>query len=257
MELFYREYGEGQPIIILHGLLGISDNWVGTARKLAKEGFRVLIPDQRNHGQSPRSAVFNYYAMTDDIAEFIETKNLVSPVILGHSMGGKVAMRYTLENPDSVGRLIIVDTSLRTYTRFNYHIKLIEAMLSIDFSLCHSRKEVEAALSESIGDVRMVQFLMKNLFRKEKDLLSWRPNLQAILDHIEDLYGGIFYSTRFNKPALFIRGGKSDYVPEEDFQAIYQSFPAAIIKTVDNGTHWVQADEPELFYQMILEFLKS
>jgi esterase len=257
MELFYREYGEGQPIVILHGLLGISDNWVGTARKLSKEGFRVFIPDQRNHGQSPRSPVFNYYALTDDIAEFIDTKNMIMPVILGHSMGGKVAMRYTLENPDKVSRLVVVDTSLRTYISFNYHLKMIEAMQSADLGRLRSRKKVEADLLQKISDWRMVQFLMKNLYWKEKDLLAWRPNLKIISDHIEDLYGGIFYSTRFENPALFIRGGKSDYVLEEDYPAIHQSFPEAIIKTVENGTHWVQADEPGEFYQMLLEFLKS
>jgi esterase len=257
MELFYREYGEGQPVIILHGLLGISDNWVGTARKLAKEGFRVLIPDQRNHGQSPQGPVFNYYTLTDDIEEFIETRKLVRPVILGHSMGGKVAMRYTLENPDSVSRLIVVDTSLRTYIRFNYHLMLIDAMLSVDFNQLRSRNEVEHAISEKIRDERMVQFLLKNLYWKEKGLLAWRPNLQAISYHLEDLYDGVFYSTRFEKPALFIRGGKSDYILEEDYAAIFQSFPSAIIKTIENGTHWVQADEPEAFYKIVLEFLKS
>ena len=257
MELFYREYGVGPSIIILHGLLGISDNWVGTARKLAKEGFRVLIPDQRNHGQSPRSQVFNYYALTDDVAEFIETKGVVKPVIIGHSMGGKVAMRYTLENPASVSRLIIVDTSLRTYIRFNYHIQLIDAMLSVDFSRSRNRREVEQALSEKIRDDRMVQFLMKNLYWKEMGLLTWRPDLKSISDHIEDLYDGVFYSARFEKPALFIRGGKSDYILEEDFAAIYQSFPLARILTIENATHWVQADEPGIFFQMLMEFIKS
>lgn len=257
MELFYREYGEGQPIIILHGLLGISDNWVGIGRKLAKEGFRILIPDQRNHGQSPHNPVINFYALTDDISEFIEAKNLVRPVILGHSMGGKVAMRYSLENPDSVSRLIIVDTSLRTYVRFNYHLKLIDAMLSIDFSRTTSRKEVEYDLSQKIRDERVVQFLLKNLYRKEKNLLAWRSDLQAISYHVEDMYDGVFYSTRFERPALFIRGGKSDYILEEDYVAIYQSFPNALIKTIENGTHWVHADEPAIFYNIILEFLKS
>jgi esterase len=257
MELFYREYGEGQPLIILHGLLGISDNWVGIARKLAKEGFRVLIPDQRNHGQSPHNPVINFYALTDDISEFIETKNLVRPVILGHSMGGKVAMRYSLENPDSVSRLIIVDTSLRTYVRFDYHLKLIDAMLSVDFSQAASRKKVQDVLSEKIKDERLVQFLLKNLYWKEKNLLAWRPDLKAISYHVEDMYDGVFYSTRFERPALFIRGGKSDYILEEDYAAIYQSFPNALIKTIENGTHWVHADEPEIFYKLLLEFLKS
>ncbi|MCK9399679.1 MAG: alpha/beta fold hydrolase [Bacteroidales bacterium] len=257
MDLFYREYGEGQPIVILHGLLGISDNWVGIARKIAEEGYRVLIPDQRNHGQSPQHPVFNYYALTDDISEFIETKSLDKPIILGHSMGGKVAMRYTLENPNSVSRIIIVDTSLRTYVRFDYHLKFIDAMLSVDFSRSGSRQEVEKVLSEKISDERLVQFLLKNLYWKEKNLLAWRPNLQAISYHIEAMYDGVFYSTRFEKPALFIRGGKSDYILEEDYTAIYQNFPQAIIRTIENGTHWVHADEPAEFYRLLLEFLKS
>jgi len=257
MDLFYREYGEGQPIVILHGLLGISDNWVGIARKIAEEGYRVLIPDQRNHGQSPQHPVFNYYALTDDISEFIETKSLDKPIILGHSMGGKVAMRYTLENPNSVSRIIIVDTSLRTYGRFDYHLKLIDAMLSVDFSRSGSRQEVEIVLSEKIRDERLVQFLLKNLYWKEKNLLAWRPNLQAISYHIEAMYDGVFYSTRFEKPALFIRGGKSDYILEEDYTAIYQNFPHAVITTIKNGTHWVHADEPEEFYRLLVGFLKS
>jgi len=257
MDLFFREYGEGQAIVILHGLLGISDNWVGIARKLAEEGYRVLIPDQRNHGQSPWHPVLNYYALTDDIAEFIESKNLVKPVILGHSMGGKVAMRYTLEHPNSVEKLIIVDTSLRTYVRFNYHLKLIDAMLSVDFSQVFIRQEAEAILSGKIPDERLVRFLMKNLYWKEKDRMAWRPNLQAISYHVDAMYDGVFYSTRFEKPALFIRGGKSDYILEEDFPAIYQNFTQAVIKTIENGTHWVHADEPEEFYRLLIEFLKT
>ena len=257
MDLFYREYGEGQPIVILHGLLGISDNWVGIARKLAEEGYSVLIPDQRNHGQSPQHPVLNYYALTDDLTEFIESKKLVRPIILGHSMGGKVAMRYTLENPGSVEKLIIVDTSLRTYVRFNYHLNLIDAMLSVDFSEAGSRQEVETRLSEKISDVRLVQFLMKNLYWKEKGRLAWRPNLQAISYHVDAMFDGVFYSTRFERPVLFIRGGKSDYILEEDYPAIYQNFPHAIITTIENGSHWVHADEPEEFCRLLTEFLKS
>jgi esterase len=257
MDLFYREYGEGEPLIILHGLLGISDNWAGIARKIADDGYRVLIPDQRNHGRSPHHPVLNYYALTDDLTEFIEKRGLEKPIIMGHSMGGKVAMRYTLENPGSVSRIIIVDTSLRTYVRFNYHLNLIDAMLSVDFSKSASRAEAGKALSLKIADKRMVQFLLKNLYWKEKNLLAWRPDLQAIGYHIEEMYDGVFYSARFDKPALFVRGGKSDYILEEDYQAIYQNFPDALIKTVENGTHWVHADEPAEFYRLVSEFLKS
>jgi esterase len=257
MELFYREYGEGKPIVILHGLLGISDNWVGFARRLAEEGYRIFIPDQRNHGQSPHHPVLNYYALTDDLSEFIETHHLEKPILLGHSMGGKVAMRYTLEHPGAVDRLIIVDTSLRTYFRFNYHLKLIDAMLSVDFNLAANRQEVELKLTEKIKDDRLVQFLMKNLYWKEKGKLGWRPDLQAISYHVDAMYDGVFYSTRFDRPAFFVRGGLSDYILEEDIPVIMQNFPQAVIKTISNGTHWVHADEPEEFYMLVTEFLNS
>jgi esterase len=257
MELFSREYGEGKPMVILHGLLGISDNWVGFARRLANEGYRILIPDQRNHGQSPHHPVLNYYALTDDLIEFIETHRLVKPIILGHSMGGKVAMRYTLEHPGAVDRLIIVDTSLRTYFKFNYHLRLIDAMLSVDFSQVRTRPEAEVKLSEKIKDDRLVQFLLKNLYWKEKGKLGWRPNLQAISHHADSMYDGVFYSTRFDRPALFLRGGLSDYILEDDIPAIMQNFPQAIIKTIADGSHWVHADEPEEFYKLIIEFLRD
>jgi esterase len=257
MELFYREYGDGKPMIILHGLLGISDNWVGFARRLSEQGFKIFIPDQRNHGQSPHHPVLNYYALTDDLAEFFETHKLEKPVILGHSMGGKVAMRYTLEHPADVDRLIVVDTSLRTYFKFNYHLKLIDAMLSVDFSQAKTRQEVETKLAEKIQDPRLVQFLIKNLFWKEKGKLGWRPDLQAISYHVDSMYDGVFYSTKFERPALFVRGGKSDYILEEDIPVIRQSFPEATVKTIENGTHWVHADEPEEFYSIVLDFLKA
>ena len=146
MDLFFREYGQGQPVVILHGLLGISDNWVAFSRRLAGEGFRVLIPDQRNHGHSPHHPVLNYYALTDDLSEFIARHQLENPVLIGHSMGGKVAMRYTLENPETVKKLVVVDTSLRAYYRFNYHLRLIDAMLAVDFDKIVTRQEVEKQL---------------------------------------------------------------------------------------------------------------
>ncbi len=257
MELFYRHYGHGTPIVILHGLLGISDNWVAVSRKLADEGYSVYIPDQRNHGQSPHHPVLNYYALTDDLAEFIGQHHLEKPVLLGHSMGGKVAMRYTLENPGNVERLVVVDTSLRSYVRFNYHLKLIDAMLSVDLDGAKGRQDVAEMLAGKIQDPRLVQFLVKNLFWKEKGRLGWRPNLPAISYNVDSMYDGVFYSVRFDGKAIFVRGGQSDYILEEDIPAIMHNFPHAEIKTIENGTHWVHADEPDEFYKILLEFLKS
>lgn len=257
MELFHREYGKGKPFIILHGLLGISDNWVTFGRQIAKLGYHVIIPDQRNHGHSPHHPVINYYALVDDLTELIVRLKISDPILLGHSMGGKVSMRYALENPDMVNRIIVVDTSLRTYVRFNYHLQLIDAMLSVDFNELKTRHEAEIRLSQKIGERRIRQFLLKNLYRKEKHRFGWRPNLQAISYNIDAMYDGVFYSTRFEKPALFIRGGKSDYILEEDIPLIEQNFPNAAINTIENGTHWVHADEPGIFMNIIADFLKS
>ncbi len=257
MELFYRTYGKGKPFIILHGILGISDNWVTFGMRMSENGFQIFIPDQRNHGHSPHNPAFNYYSLTDDLVEFIDHHKIEEPVILGHSMGGKVAMRYALENSDKVEKLIIVDTSLRTYVRFRYHQDLIDAMLSVDFSNTRSREEVKMQLGEKITDKRAIQFLLKNLYWKEKHKLGWRPNLQAISYNLEDMYDGVFFSVKFDKPALFVRGGISEYVLDTDFPSIYANFPNAIIETIPNGTHWVHSDEPEMFFQLVQDFVKE
>ncbi len=257
MDLFYRKYGEGKPLIILHGVLGISDNWVTYGRRMADKGYEVYIPDQRNHGHSPHHKTFNYYAMVDDLGELIDEHELRSPIIMGHSMGGKVAMRYALENPEVVKALIVVDTSLRTYMRFGYHRSLIDAMLSVDFEKAENRSDVEEQLKGSIKDLRIRQFLLKNLYWKEKDRLDWRLNLEAIRENLEAMYDGVFYSTRFDNPALFIRGGKSDYILDEDIPPIRKNFPDAKIARIDNGTHWVHADEPDEFFEITSRFLEK
>lgn len=225
-------------------------------KKIAESGFEVYILDQRNHGQSPHHYAFNYYALTEDLVEFCEQQGIESPIVLGHSMGGKVAMRYTLENPHDVSALIVVDTSMRTYVSHTYHRTLIDAMKSVDFSTVKSRAEVEDHLSGLIDSSRIRQFLLKNLFWKEKDLLAWRINLDVIDLNLDSMYDGVFYSTIFNKPALFVRGGKSDYIIEEDIPDIKKNFPNMDLATIDDGTHWVHADAPEEFYNHVSEFLK-
>ena len=225
-------------------------------KKIAESGFEVYILDQRNHGQSPHHYAFNYYALTEDLVEFCEQQGIESPIVLGHSMGGKVAMRYTLENPHDVSALIVVDTSMRTYVSHTYHRTLIDAMKSVDFSTVKSRAEVEDQLSGLIDSPRIRQFLLKNLFWKEKDLLAWRINLDVIDLNLDSMYDGVFYSTIFNKPALFVRGGKSDYIIEEDIPDIKKNFPNMDLATIDDGTHWVHADAPEDFYNHVSEFLK-
>lgn len=255
MELHYRKYGQGQPLVILHGIFGISDNWVSFGKRISELGFEVYILDQRNHGRSPHHYAFNYYALTEDLVEFFEQHDIESPIILGHSMGGKVAMRFTLENPRDVSALIVVDTSMRTYVSHTYHRVLIDAMKSIDFTKVNSRQEVETNLEGKIESKRIRQFLMKNLFWKEKGLLDWRINLDVIDLNMDSMYDGVFFSTVFNKPSLFIRGGKSDYIIEEDIPDIKKNFPYMDLATIEDGTHWVHADAPEEFYTYVSEFL--
>ncbi len=257
MKLHFRKYGKGRPLIILHGIFGISDNWVSFGKQVADLGFEVFIPDQRNHGRSPHHRALTYYALVDDLVEFIEQRKIDMPVIMGHSMGGKVAMRYTLENPDAVRALIVVDTSMRSYVSHTHHRNLIDAMKSVEFSKGVTRQEVEMHLKGMIDSKRIRQFLMKNLFWKEKDLLGWRINLDAIDLNLESMYDGVFYSTVFRRPALFIRGGKSNYIVEEDIPAIRKNFSNMDLATIAEGTHWVHADAPKEFFGHVSRFLND
>lgn len=257
MQLFYRTYGKGTPFIILHGLFGISDNWVTFAKKIAELGYQVFVIDQRNHGQSPHSPNFNYLALVDDLFEFIDEHELENAVILGHSMGGKVAMRFALENPDYLSKLIVVDISLRHYPPRDYHLKVIRAMKKVDFSIVKDRPEVEAILAEDIESPRIRQFIMKNLYRKEKDVLAWRMCLDAIANNLDAMFDGIEPERPLNKPTLLVRGGKSDYVLDSDIEPIEKAFPQALIKTIPNATHWVHAEEPALFYKYVVDFLEA
>ncbi len=257
MELHYKKYGSGKPLIILHGIFGISDNWVSFGKRIAELGFEVYILDQRNHGRSPHHYAFNYYALTEDLFEFMEQHGIEDPIILGHSMGGKVAMRYTLENPEAVDALIVVDTSMRTYVSHTYHRNLIDAMKSVDFTTLTSRREVGEHLGKTITTPRIRQFLMKNLFWKEKNVLGWRINLDAIDLNLDSMYDGVFYSTVFSNPVLFVRGGKSEYIIEEDIPAMEKNFPNLDLVTIPEGTHWVHADAPDAFYEHIASFLEK
>ncbi|MBU2652160.1 MAG: alpha/beta fold hydrolase [Bacteroidetes bacterium] len=257
MNLFFRKYGQGKPLIILHGIFGISDNWVTFGKRIAGKGFEVFIPDQRNHGKSMHHHTFNYYALVDDLHEFIEEHGIQDPILMGHSMGGKVVMRYALENPELVSKVVIVDVSLRTYVTQNYHRSLIRAMQSADLENAGTRKEVEDQLAPQIKSERILQFIIKNLYWRERNKLDWRLNLKALDENLESMYDGVFYSTRYTGPALFIRGGKSDYIIDDDIKAIEEKFPNATIQTIPEGTHWVHADDPEEFFAIVAGFLES
>jgi len=255
VKLFYRNFGSGQTLIVLHGLFGISDNWIPFGKLMAKKNFNVFIPDLRNHGQSPHCDTFNYQSMLHDLVDFIDDNKIKNPIILGHSMGGKIAIHYALENPSKVSKLIIVDVSMRNYSKKPHHIALANAMLSIDFSIAKTRKDIEKQLLPDISDKRIRNFLMKNIKRKTKDSYDWKINMESIYNNIDRVYEGIETEGIFNGPTIFIRGGISTYVSEEDYPEIKRHFPNSKIYTIENASHWVQVDAPEQFISIIDGFL--
>lgn len=256
MKLFYRKYGNSgnQPMIILHGLFGISDNWSTYARRIALEGFEVFAVDQRNHGQSPQSDKFNYLALTDDISDFIDEHELDEVILLGHSLGGKVAMRFALENPHLIRKLIVVDISLKSYGPRDNHRQIIEAMKSVDLTSKSNRREVDDEMASLIPDIRIRQFIMKNLHRKKNNEFEWRIYLKGLENNIDQMFDAIETTEKYEKPTLFIRGGASDYILLDDFPQIRFNFPNADIVTIEGASHWVHVEAMEKFYQLTMGF---
>ncbi len=218
------------------------------------EGFEVFVVDQRNHGQSPHSHSFNYLALTDDLFDFIDDNEIDNPIIIGHSMGGKVAMRFALENPHLVKKLIIVDITLKAYGPRDNHLKIIKAMKSVDFDNVTRRSDVEKQLVTDIPELRIRQFILKNLYRKDDGSFTWRINLESIEDNIEQMFDAIDTITKFEKPTLFIRGGASNYILREDYDQIRYNFPNAEIITIEKASHWVHVEAGERFYQITMGF---
>ncbi len=252
MELFYRKFGnEGdQPLIILHGLFGLSDNWVTFARRIAMEGFEVYVPDQRNHGQSSHSGNFNYLSLTDDLFEFIDAHEIEQPMLLGHSMGGKVVMRFSLENPEMVEKLVVVDIGTKAYPPRTKHIQIIKAMRQVDLEKVRNRRQVGEQLESLIPEQRIRQFVLKNLHRTTQNQFEWRINIDGIETNLDDMFDAIQTNQTFEKPSLFVKGGASDYILLEDFDAIRKNFPHAEIVTIAGTSHWVHVEAPERFYQL-------
>lgn len=254
MTLFFRKYGEGPPLIILHGLYGISDNWVSIGQALGAQ-YTVYIPDLRNHGQSPHSTTHNYPAMTEDLVHFIDEHALERPVLLGHSMGGKVAMHYALEHSSIPSGLIIADISPRAYQLRETHLDVMNAMMQVDFDLVSNRKEVEELIAASIPDRRIQLFILKNLYRVHPHRFGWRPNLDALYMNLDEITGAVQGIYPYTKPALFIKGAQSDYIQEADYSLIRSLFPKAQLETISEAGHWLHADQPESFLKLILGFL--
>lgn len=184
MELFYREMGEGQPLVILHGLFGFSDNWQTQAKKFS-DYYRVILVDLRNHGHSPWSDAFSYALMVEDLKSLFDALNLTDVILLGHSMGGKVAMHFAQKYEDRLNKLIVVDMGVKSYPLHHEHI--LKAFHEIDLSKLSARSEAEAILKQFIDSDGVRQFLLKNLYWMEKGKLSWRVNFPVLERNVRNI----------------------------------------------------------------------
>jgi esterase len=252
MKLFFRESGQGQPLIILHGLFGSSDNWYTHAKTFATD-YHVYLVDQRNHGQSPHSNEFDYKALTLDLEEFIAEHKIEKPIILGHSMGGKTAMNFAVKNPDLLSKLIVVDIVPKYYPV--HHDQILEGLESIDLKTVQSRNEADQLLSKYVPEPDVRQFLLKNLSRTANGF-EWKINIEGIDKNIESIGAGMQYEGTYDGPTLFIKGAKSNYYKPGDEALIKKTFLQADIQTIDTG-HWVQAENPQEFAKVVLNFLSK
>jgi pimeloyl-ACP methyl ester carboxylesterase len=251
MKLFFRELGQGQPMVIMHGIFGSSDNWLTQARMFSSH-YRVFTLDLRNHGQSPHDQQFDYPAMVNDLVEFIDDHRLEQPIVIGHSMGGKVAMNFAVAHPEKLSKLIVVDISPKPYNLEHYVI--LDGLKSIAIDSVTTRTEADEALTPFVPEPDVRQFLLKNLQRKSEGGFSWKINLPVIGKNLSNIGLDLHYPGKFEKPVLFIRGGRSKYVRDTDMTRITEIFPTATLETLDTG-HWVQAEKPKEFVELVSRWL--
>jgi esterase len=253
MKLYSKIYGDkGQALIIIHGLFGMSDNWNALGKKFAKY-CKVHLVDLRNHGRSPHSTEFNYDVMCADVLEYIEDNELVNPIILGHSLGGKVAMKFTFTYPDKIEKLIVVDISPRKYNA-DFHKNLLATLYKLPLVDFDKREEIDSLLSSTYEDKGMRLFLLKNLYRNENKEFAWRFNIEVLLEKVSNIQQADFIKGVCDIPTHFIRGGNSNYITTEDELIINKHFSDFSIATIDGAGHWLHAESPERFYNEVMGF---
>ncbi|WP_309640673.1 alpha/beta fold hydrolase [Flavobacterium sp.] len=253
MTLHSKIEGSGQPLLILHGFLGMSDNWKTLGTQYATLGYEVHMLDLRNHGRSFHSDAFNYDVMAQDMVDYCHEHQLQNIDIIGHSMGGKVAMLLAVQHPELIQKLIVGDIGPKYYAP--HHDDILSGLNAVDFTQKPERAEVDKILETYIPDFGTRQFLMKSLYWLEPGQLAFRFNLPVFNKEIENIGTALPANAHFDKPTLFIRGGNSKYIKDEDWSSIQQHFPKAILETIPNVGHWLHAENPKAFFEITSRFL--
>ncbi len=252
MKLFYRKSGSGPPLLILHGLFGSSDNWVSIARQLS-DNFTVIVPDERNHGRSPHSDIFDYNSLRTDAMEILQTEGYDQASVAGHSMGGKIAMEMAIYAPEIVKKLVVLDISPRKYPL--RHQFILQGLNALDIGNIKTRQEADEQLSGYITDLHIRQFLLKNLARKKNGGFKWKINLPAIEANLHHIGEAQTSENPISTPVLFIGGKNSDYIGQTDKKQIHTLFSNAQIEMIPDAGHWLHAEQPEKICRLITKFL--
>lgn len=253
MKLHSKIYGDkGPSLIIIHGLFGMSDNWNTLGRQFAKY-CKVHLIDLRNHGKSPHSEHFNYDVMCEDVLGYIENNDIVKPIILGHSLGGKVAMKIAFTHADKIDKLIVADISPRRYNT-DFFQKVLRILSELPLENFGKREQIEQALSETFEDQGMRLFLLKNLYRNQEKEFAWRFNISGLLAKVSNIQEASFIQGICKIPTHFLRAGQSNYITAADEIIIDKHFSDYSIATFDGAGHWLHAEQPERFYNEVMGF---
>lgn len=256
MELLYSKVlGKGNPLIVLHGFLGMSDNWKTLGKKYSNHGYEVHLIDQRNHGRSFWSEVFDYPTMASDLLHYMDSKNLSSAVIIGHSMGGKTAMQLACNSPERVSKLLVADIAPKVYPP--HHQYILDALEALPLDHLESRSAADDALSQNLENWGIRQFLLKNLYWESPGKLGLRINLEVLKGKMHEIGEPLPQGLVYEGPTAFIRGGASEYITDEDLPLIRQHFPRATLITLEGAGHWLHAEQPEAFLRESLDFMNS
>lgn len=245
----------GKPLLIVHGLFGMGDNWKSLGRRFEGEGgFQVHLIDQRNHGRSPHSDDFSYELMAEDLIEYCEENDLKKVVVIGHSMGGKVAMQLAADRPELIEALIVVDIAPKSYPP--HHDEILQGLSALHEADLDSRTKADEVLEPFVSSWSVRQFLLKNLYWKEKGKLALRMNLPILKQKYEEVTGGISENALYEGPTFFIKGDNSGYIQPEDRPLLNKHFPKSQLLTLKEAGHWVHAEKPEEFFQAVMGFLR-